>query len=218
MAHAAGRVTACGPVFDFRLPQVSSISMSGHKWIGAPWPCGIYMTKTKHQLLPPTDPVYIGARDSTFAGSRNGLSAVVLWQYLATHSFERQIDKAVTLAERAGYAYERLKELQSERGEDLWVERSPQALAVLFRRPSEEIVGKYSLSNERLLVSGREREYSHIYIMEHVTTDLVDALVRDLARPGAFPDQPAAGPHVARVRAVPESEEITVPYEGRGFR
>ena len=30
-----------GPVFDFRLDHVASIVTSGHKWIGAPWPCGI---------------------------------------------------------------------------------------------------------------------------------------------------------------------------------
>jgi len=218
MARAAGRLTASGPVFDFRLPQVSSISMSGHKWIGAPWPCGIYMTRTKLQLRPPNDPAYIGARDSTFAGSRNGLSAVVLWQYLATHSFARQIDKEVTLAERAGYAHEQLKRLQSGLGEDLWVERSPLALTVRFRRPNEDIVRKYSLSNERLLVRGTEREYSHIYIMEHVTADLIDALIRDLGRPDAFPDQAGEGAHAARVRAVPGRDEISVHYEGRGFR
>ncbi|MBV9601453.1 MAG: histidine decarboxylase [Chloroflexi bacterium] len=218
MARAADNVSACGPVFDFRLPQVSSISMSGHKWIGAPWPCGIYMTRTKLQLRAPADPVYIGARDSTFAGSRNGLSAVVFWQYLATHSFDRQIRKAVTLAELAGYAHERLQQLQADRAEDLWVERSPLALTVRFRRPSEDIVRKYSLSNERLLLSGTEREYSHIYIMEHVTADLIDALVRDLGRPDAFPRQRGEGAVVPRVRAVPGSEEISVPYEGRGFR
>ena len=218
MARAAGRLTACGPVFDFRLPLVSSIAMSGHKWIGAPWPCGIYMTKTKLQLRPPNDPVYIGARDSTFAGSRNGLSAVLLWQYLATHSFERQIDNEVRLAQLAAYAHERLKRLQNERAEDLWVERSPLALTVRFRQPSEDIVRKYTLSNERLLVLGTERDYSHIYIMGHVTVDLIDALVHDLGRPDAFPDQAGEPPHLAPVRAVPGSGEVSVPYEGRGFR
>ncbi len=218
MARAAGRLPACVPVFDFRLPQVSSIAMSGHKWIGAPWPCGIYMTRTKFQLRRPSDPIYIGARDSTFAGSRNGLSAVALWQYVATHSFESQIDKEVRLAELTIYAHERLKELQSQRAEDLWVERSPLARTVRFRRPSEDIVRKYSLANERLLVQGSEREYSHIFIMGHVTADLIDALIRDLGRPDAFLDQAGQGPHVARVRAVPRSDEVTVPYEGRSFR
>lgn len=54
--------------------------------------------------------------------------------------------------------------------------------------------------------------------MGHVTADLVDALVRDLSRPDAFPDQAGERAHVARVRAVPGTHEVTVPYEGRGFR
>lgn len=72
------------PEYDFGLTlptrefgevdMVSSIAMSGHKWAGAPWPCGIYMTKVKYQISPPSQPEYIGAPDTTFAGSRNGFS------------------------------------------------------------------------------------------------------------------------------------------------
>ena len=35
------------PVFDFRLDYVCSIATSGHKWMGSPWPCGIFMTRSK---------------------------------------------------------------------------------------------------------------------------------------------------------------------------
>ncbi|MFD0571555.1 hypothetical protein ACFQ0T_23040 [Kitasatospora gansuensis] len=65
------------PEFDFGLTlptrehgdldMVSSIAMSGHKWPGAPWPCGIYMTKVKYQITPPSQPDYTGAPDTTFA-------------------------------------------------------------------------------------------------------------------------------------------------------
>ena len=41
------------PTFDFQLDFVSSIVTSGHKWIGAPWPRGIYISKTEFQLRPP---------------------------------------------------------------------------------------------------------------------------------------------------------------------
>ena len=41
------------PVFDFQLNFVFSIVTSGHKWIGVPWPCGIYISKTEFQLRPP---------------------------------------------------------------------------------------------------------------------------------------------------------------------
>ncbi|HEY0461646.1 MAG TPA: pyridoxal-dependent decarboxylase [Pyrinomonadaceae bacterium] len=45
MAYENGMIDKTGPKFDFQLDYVHSISMSGHKWIGAPFPCGIYMTK-----------------------------------------------------------------------------------------------------------------------------------------------------------------------------
>ena len=35
-----------GPVFDFRLNFVMLIVTSGHKWVGVPWPCGVYITKS----------------------------------------------------------------------------------------------------------------------------------------------------------------------------
>eukprot|EP00250_Pteridium_aquilinum_P034422 c7556_g1_i1 orf=1-237(-) len=78
--------------------------MSGHKWIGAPYPCGVFMTRTKYQMLPPTFPEYIGTPDTTFAGSRNGLSPMFLWDYIARTSYEDQIYKAIRLEQLATYA------------------------------------------------------------------------------------------------------------------
>ena len=59
-----------GPMFDFRLDFVSSIVTSGHKWIGAPMLCGVYLTQNKFRMKPPSaTPTYIGSPDTTFAGS-----------------------------------------------------------------------------------------------------------------------------------------------------
>ena len=41
-------------------------------------------------------------------------------------------------------------------------------------------------------MNGQARQYSHVYAMPHVTRETVDALIADLAQPGAFPDQDAA--------------------------
>ena len=62
MAHKKCLLKAPGPVFDFRLDYVHSISTSGHKWVGAPFPTGIYMTRVKYQLRPPSNPAYIQCR------------------------------------------------------------------------------------------------------------------------------------------------------------
>jgi histidine decarboxylase len=189
MAHEAGLSSERGPNFDFRLPFVHSLVMSGHKWIGAPWPCGIYMTKTGLQLRPPDNPEYIGALDTTFAGSRNGFSALLLWNYLAKTSHEAQIQRALHTQEMARYAFDQLLWLQEEKSMDLWVARSPCSLTIRFKEANEEIRHDYSLAGESFFVDGRKRSYSHIFAMPHVTKAMIDALIEDLRKPDAFPVQ-----------------------------
>ena len=220
MAYQAGKIAYRGPNFDFRLPFVHSIGMSGHKWIGAPWPCGIYMTKTKFQLRPPDEPEYIGSPDTTFAGSRNGFSAMIFWDYLAKHSYDDQIAKVLYTEEMANYGYKRLLELQEQVGRDLWVERTPLALTMRFKCPSPDLVFKYSLSTETLWVNGEKRDYCHVYMMEHVTPELIDQLIADLSQANAFPDQAC---HCAAAEIggaiAPHAKTIAhVPHTGRGFK
>ncbi len=177
------------PNFDFRIPEIHSITLSGHKWIGAPWPCGIYMSKVRYQLEPPDNPNYIGSPDTTFAGSRNGLTALVLWEYLSRNSFEDLIQKIRTNLKNAQYALKKLQQLEKERGEDLWVEYSPRTLTLRFKEANPDITFKYSLSGEELYVSGERRSYSHIYIMEHSTKEVIDRFIEDLKAEDAFPEQ-----------------------------
>jgi len=113
-----------GPDFDFRNPMVHSIVTSGHKWPGAPWPTGVYMTKHKFMVSPPDNPTYIGSPDTTFAGSRSGISPLILWDYFAKHSYEKQIELAM-------------------RG------RTPLSLSLIFCQPKDEIIFKYSLAKIR---------------------------------------------------------------------
>lgn len=168
------------PICDFRINELQSLVMSGHKWIGAPFPCGIFMTKIKYQLLPPDDPMYIGSPDTTFAGSRNGLAPMVLWDYLAKLSYEDQIAMAVETEELARYTQQALEEVEDILGQDLWVERSPFSLTIRFKRPSESLIFKYSLSCETLYVGGKKREYVHLFVMNHVTKELIDDFIREL--------------------------------------
>jgi histidine decarboxylase len=222
MAHAEGRIDRRGPIFDFRLPFVQSVAMSGHKWIGAPWPCGIYMTKVKYQIRPPDDPAYIvGSPDTTFAGSRNGFSAMILWDFLARHSHAAQVERALETEAMAGYIEARLRELEQRLGVDLWIARTELSLTVRFKAASPALIYKYSLSGEELSVNGQARQYSHVYAMPHVTRETVDALIADLAQPGAFPDQaPAPAPAPGPAKRIPTGARplVHVPTSGRGFQ
>ncbi len=174
------------PKFDFRIPEVNSIVMSIHKWVGAPFSCGLLMTKTKYQLLPPANPMYIGSPDTTFAGSRNGLAPIVLWNFLAKHSEEKLKEMALKTEKIAQYAERRLKELEKVLQIDLWVERSPLALTVRFRKPNDQVIFSNTLSCETVFVGEEKRDYAHVYAMEHVTEEMIDLLIEDLRDSDAY--------------------------------
>ena len=176
------------PVFDFQLDFVSSIVTSGHKWIGVPWPCGIYISKTEFQLRPPEKAhiTYLDSPDLTLTSGRNAHSALVIWSYISTYSYEEQARKAVEALEIALYAEQKLRKLEGDIKKDLWVMHSQSSLAVCFRRPSENILRRYCLSGHWLYIKGEWRQYVHIYIMDGVTRTKIDELVEALSMPESF--------------------------------
>ncbi len=104
----------------------------------------------------------------------------------------------------------------------MWVARTPLSLTIRFKRANRALCQKYSLANETLFVDGKRRDYSHIYVMQHYTRELVDAFIRDLDQPGAF-----AAPITARMAPAAATEVcllesgrplIYVPDYGRGMR
>ncbi|KAL3688218.1 hypothetical protein R1sor_014527 [Riccia sorocarpa] len=175
---------------------VNSIAVSGHKWIGCPFPTGVYMTKSKFQLMPPEKPNYIGTPDTTFSGSRSGLASVLMWDYLSRHSFNDLMEKAVYSHKMASILAGKLRALNElvARRElhpnlsppSLWVSHSPLSLGVIFRRPNEAIMEKYILCAEEEIVQGESRKLTHAYAMEHVTVEQIDRLIDDLCQDGAF--------------------------------
>lgn len=168
------------PSFDFRNP-IHSIVTSGHKNIGTPWPSGIYLTKQKY-LLSFSDINYIGAQDSTLAGSRNGFSALLFWLYLTKNSYDVQIQKILFQLRMSEDVYLRLKRLSIELRRELHVHRSPLSLSILFLCPNKEIVEEFSLSTQ----TENGIKYAHIFVMEHLTNEMINQLIEELQRTGAF--------------------------------
>lgn len=66
--------------FD-RLP-ISSYSVSGHKQLGSPMPCGVVVVRSRYTDDIFADIKYLNSRDSTIQGSRNGHSPVFCWYQL----------------------------------------------------------------------------------------------------------------------------------------
>ena len=143
---------------------------------------------------PSATPTYIGSPDMTFAGSGSSLSCALLWTYISTHSYEKQVKKVLYCLDMTKYTYMKFKELERKLQMDLWVTHSHEHdLSIHFRKPNDKIVFKYVLSCEKLLVNNGERvtkrSCSHIYLTEHVTPAKIDVLLDDLSHAGAFVDK-----------------------------
>ena len=190
MAHRSGLTDVKPPPrFDFKLSFVSSIVTSGHKWIGVPWPCGVFITKsglTLHQSNE-THISYTDSPDTTIAGSRNAHTALVLWNYLSTHSYQDQAELAVRAVETVLYFVRKLREVEDAIGQDLWIIHAPASLAVCFKRPSPEVREKFSLSCSWLCVGREWRLYAHLFVVEGTTAMvMIDEMIESLKKPGAF--------------------------------
>jgi len=71
------------PPWDFA-DGADSISISGHKLLGSPLPCGVVLARRSNVDRIARAIEYVGALDTTIAGSRSGFSPLLLWYRLRT--------------------------------------------------------------------------------------------------------------------------------------
>ncbi|MES2961918.1 MAG: histidine decarboxylase [Pseudomonadota bacterium] len=153
------------PKFDFE-NGADSVAISGHKFIGSPIPCGVVVVKKNYkdrigQAIP-----YIGTLDTTITGSRNGHSPVFLWYAIKKFGLEGLKERAQICLEVAEYTETKMK----EKGIAAW--RNPNAITVVFPKPSQEVCVKWQLASDSGL--------SHIICMPGVTKEKIDDFLKDL--------------------------------------
>ena len=146
---------------------IDSVAVSGHKMIGAPVPCGVVLTRRQYVSRIARSIEYIGTLDTTIAGSRSAFAPLMIWYAFQRHGlegFRAIVARCLTVAEHAERRF-------NEVGIPAW--RNMNSITVVFPRPSEEIVRKWQLAPFQ--------DIAHIITMPHVTEELVDALVDDIA-------------------------------------
>lgn len=152
------------PLFDFRLP-IHTLSFSGHKFLGAPIPCGVVLSH--RDPIRPFDgsAEYVGSLDTTLSGSRDGLSALVLWLVierigatglaaLAEESLELAVDFAARM-ERAGFA----------------VTRHDHGCILVFQRPDEALARRWQLATRG--------EFAHLVSFPGVTSEMLETFLQE---------------------------------------
>ena len=129
------------PKFDFA-QDIDSISISGHKFIGGPIPCGLVLTKRKHRNRIVNSVSYVGTLDTTITGSRNGLTPLFLKSFIEKHGVSGLKKRVKKAQELAAYTTQALQAI----GVNAW--RNNGALTVVFDKPSASLCSKYQLASE----------------------------------------------------------------------
>ncbi|XP_002976233.2 serine decarboxylase 1 [Selaginella moellendorffii] len=173
------------PKVSFKKP-IGSVSVSGHKFVGCPMPCGIQITRIEHINTLSRNVEYLASRDATIMGSRNGHAPLFLWYTLnrkGYRGFKKEVEKCLANAHYlAGCLRESgfgamLNELSS---------------TVVFERPQDEaFVRKWQLACQGKI--------AHAVVMPSVTVDKLKVFLKELieSRSRLFPDGKIVAPCVA---------------------
>ena len=152
--------------WDFRT-GIDSMSISGHKMIGSPLPCGVVLAKKSNVDRIARRIEYVGTLDTTIAGSRNAITPLFLWYAFRTIGMDGFRGRLEKCFEMADYAIGRLVKA----GRHAWRHRN--SLTVVFDRPSKRLVGKWQLA--------AQGDVAHLITMPHVGRERIDQLVDDVA-------------------------------------
>jgi histidine decarboxylase len=156
---------------------VDSISVSGHKFIGSPMPCGVVLARRSHVDRVARSVEYVGCMDTTIAGSRNAFSPLVLWSAIQRRGEAGLRQRVADCLAVADYAIAKFKDA----GIHAWRHRNGNT--VVIPRPGPEVLKRWQIAPSHNI--------AHIITMPHVTRAMIDAVVADVARSLNQPKEPS---------------------------
>lgn len=142
--------------------HINSIAISCHKFLGVPFPCGVFIME-KYLLEHISNNIeYIGTVDCMISGSRNGHSSLFI-KYMIDKKgmigFKTDIEKCIELAE---YTVNNIQDAY----------RNQNSITVVIPRPNEKICYKWQLACQG--------DIAHLVIMPHVTFEKINIFLTDL--------------------------------------
>ncbi len=168
------------PAWNFRVPEVSSVAVSAHKFLGGPV-AGIGLLRRQRigELLQgaPARNVtrygrmidYTDSSNLVNIGSRDGnapLRVGFLLNSIREHGLRRWAHQCMQIADDAVRRFD---------AHGLKPRRNPFSNVVTFNRPPKWVIEKYVL-----MTNEREPNRAQMFVMPHVTKELIDQLLVDI--------------------------------------
>ncbi|MEH2306914.1 histidine decarboxylase [Nostoc sp.] len=152
------------PQVNFQKP-IDSVAISA-KFIGSPLPCGVVLTKKKWVEKVETEIEYIGSKDTTILGSRNGHTPLILWYAVQTRGYDGLAKEAKTCIYNAQYLFQQLQ-----------IREYPCMLnnfsnTVVFQKPSQRLIKKWQLAVFE--------NSAHMIVMQNIGREKIDIFINEL--------------------------------------
>jgi histidine decarboxylase len=146
---------------------IHSISISSHKFLGVPFPCGVFMMEKRFlDYINKNHIEYIDNNDCTIAGSRNGHSALFMDYIINQKGKDGFKDDIMGCIKRAEELINKLNDL----GMNAW--RNQNSITVVFDRPTDAIIKKWQLASQG--------KHSHAVVLPHVSQEYIERFVNDI--------------------------------------
>lgn len=154
------------PVISFK-KNIGSISVSGHKFVGSPVPCGVLLTRKRYITAFASDIEYLSSRDATIMGSRNGHAPIYLWYTLCKKGIPVITEDVRSCIEKAQYLFDKLK------CHSIRCMLNPLSSTVVFEKPKcYEFIKKWQLACEG--------DNAHVVIMPNIDYAKINEFAKEL--------------------------------------
>ena len=160
---------------DFSNPNVSSITLDAHKMVQAPFGTGIFLARKGLMKYVYTEEAqYVQGLDATLIGSRSGANAIAVWMILMSYGPHGWFEKIHILQYRTDWLCVKLDQHK------IGYYRQPYSnqVAIASKFLNSELVEKYGLVPD---THGGAPRWYKIVVMEHVTVDVMEPFVQELA-------------------------------------
>ena len=168
-----------------KVSRYDSIAVSCHKFFGFTSPAGLFMCRQSafnefNELFGRIhNPEYINHVPGTITCSRDGVKPAEFYYYSTHSALSKQAEDCKIMLNNTAYLMGQMKDhlshLMPRCANDV-------SNTIYFKKPSDEIVTKYSLATMHLRRDAEKQHYAHAVIMPHVDRNIIDEFLSDLER------------------------------------